>query len=203
VAAGVDQRAAVSEMRLQIREIQPQRMEASLRSLLAAVGQPDGREWRLERFQANHAASRVEMLALLARAPRDRVGSVSWQALISSGRVARTIVRRTSWNQLPDHALRLARTAANRALLDARRTGLSAEFLRWTWEADHEALDSHLIDRAAFDALSRGDLPAFLAHRAERLRTEVTAFLSHRAGVGEPLLFPVTSYYDDADTAGT
>ena len=82
-------------------------------------------------------------------------------------------------------------------------SGLSSEFLRWTWEADREALDSHLIDRAAFDALSRGDLPAFLAHRAERLRTEVTAFLSHRAGVGEPLLFPVTSYYDDAEPAGT
>lgn len=199
VATGVHQRAAVSAMRLQVRKIQPDSMADSLRSLLAAVGEPDGREWRLDRFHADHAASRVEILALLSRTPRDRVGPVSWQALLSSGaRVAREIVRSASWKDLPEPAQQLARTAANRALLDARHTGLSVEFLGWTWEADHEALDSHLIDRAAFAAL-RDDVPAFLAHRAERLRTEVTAFLAHRAGVGEPRLFPVTSYYDDGD----
>lgn len=196
-ATGVHQRAAVSAMRLQIREIRAESMEDSLRRLLKAVGEPDGREWRLEPFHANHAASRVEILALLSRAPRDRVGPVSWKALISSGeQVAREIVRSAAWKQLPEEAQQLARTSANRALLDARHTGLSVEFLGWTWEADREALDSHLIDPVALSAL-RDDLPAFLVHRAARLRTEVTAFLARRAGVGEPLLLPVTSYYDD------
>jgi hypothetical protein len=188
-------------MRLQVREIRAESMEDSLRRLLGAVGEPDSWEWRLEPFHANHAASRVEILALLSRAPRDRVGPVSWKALISSGaRVAREIVRSASWKELPEQAQRLARTAANRALLDARHTGLSVEFLSWTWEADREALDSHLIDQAAFTAL-RDDVPAFLAHRAERVRAEVMAFLARRSGVGEPVLLPVTSYYD-ADPPG-
>jgi hypothetical protein len=43
------------------------------------------------------------------------------------------------------------------------------------------------------------DIPAFLMYRAARLRTEVAAFLALRTGLGEPRLFPVTSYYDDID----
>jgi len=203
VATGVHQRAAVSAMRLQVREIRAESMEGSLRSLLAAVGEPVSREWSLEPFHANHAASRVELLTLLSRVPRDRAGPVSWQALISTGaRVAREIVRSASWKTLPEAVKVLARTAANRALLDARHTGLSVEFLSWTWGADHDALDSHLIDSTAFIALQR-DPPAFLAHRAARIRTEVAAFLAHRTGLGEPHLFPVTSYYDDLDPVGT
>jgi len=203
VATGVHQRAAVSAMRLQAREIRAENMEGSLRSLLAAVGEPISREWSLEPFHANHAASRVELLTLLSRAPPDRAGPVSWQALISTGaRVAREIVRSASWRMFPEPAAALARTAANRALLDARHTGLSVEFLSWTWDADHDALDSHLIDRTAFIALQR-DPPAFLAHRAARIRTEVAAFLAHRTGLGEPQLFPVTSYYDHLDPVGT
>jgi hypothetical protein len=52
-------------------------MEGSLRSLLAAVGEPVSREWSLDPFHANHAASRVELLALLSRVPRDRTGPVT------------------------------------------------------------------------------------------------------------------------------
>lgn len=199
VATGVHQRAAVSAMRRQVREIRAESMEGSLRSLLAALGEPVSREWSLDPFHANHAASRVELLALLSRVPRDRTGPVSWQALISTGaRVARKIVRSASWESFPEAAQVLARTAANRALLDARHTGLGAEFLSWTWDADREALESHLIDGPAFVALQK-DLPAFLMHRAARLRTEVAAFLALRTGLGEPRLFPVTSYYDDLD----
>jgi hypothetical protein len=202
VATGVHQRAAVSAMRLQVREIRAESMEGSLRSLLAAVGEPVSREWSLDPFHANHAASRVELLALLSRVPRDRTGPVSWQALVSTGaRVAREIVRSASWKSFPESAQILARTAANRALLDARHTGLSVEFLSWTWDADREALESHLIDGPAFVALQK-DIPAFLAHRAARLRAEVAAFLAHRTGLGEPRLFPVTSYYDDIDPVG-
>jgi hypothetical protein len=167
------------------------------------VGEPVGLEWSLDPFHANHAASRVELLTLLSRGPRDRVGPVSWQALLSTGaRVAREIVRSASWKTFPEATQVLARTAANRALLDARHTGLSVEFLSWTWAADRDALESHLIDDTAFVGL-QNDVPSFLTHRAARLRAEVAAFLAHRAGVGEPRLFPVTSYYDDVDPADT
>jgi hypothetical protein len=202
VSMGLHQRAAVSAMRRQVREIRADSMEGSLRSLLAAVGEPVSREWSIEPFHANDAASRVEILTMLARVPRDRSGPVSWQALVSTGvRVAREIVHSASWKSFPEAAQVLARTAANRALLDARHTGLSAEFLSWTWDADREALESHLIDGPAFVAL-QNDLPAFLMHRAARLRAEVAAFLAHRTGLGEPRLFPVTSYYDDVDPVG-
>lgn len=196
VATGVHQRAAVSAMRRQVREIQPEDMDGSLRRLLAAVGEPVSREWSLEKFHANHAASRVEILTLLSRIPRDRVGPVSWQALVSTGeRVAREIARSESWKSLSTGAKELARTAANRALLDARHSGLSVEFLSWSWEADREALESHLIDEPALTALEE-DIDGFLTHRAARLRTEVASFLAHRTGLGEPRLFPVASYYE-------
>lgn len=202
VATGVHQRAAVSAMRHQVREIRSASMEASLRSLLAAVGEPANSEWPLDPFHANHAASRVELLALLSRVPRDRSGPVTWQALVSSGaRVAREIVRSASWDDFDATTKKLARTAANRALLDARHTGLSGEFLRWTWDLDQEALESHLIDATGLAAL-RHDVPTFLRHRAARVRAEVTAFLSRRAGLDEPRIFAVESYYDDTTTVG-
>jgi hypothetical protein len=202
VATGVHQRAAVSAMRLQVREIRTISMEQSLASLLAAVGEPSATEWSLDPFHANHAASRVELLTLLSRGPRDRLGPVSWRALLSSGeRVAREIVRSTSWRDLDPPSQKLARTAANRALLDTRHTGLGGEFRKWTWASDRDALESHLIDETALDALQT-DLPAFLRYRAGRVRGEVSTFLSKQAGLGEPRLYPVSSYYDDIERQG-
>jgi len=197
VVGGVHQRAAVSAMRLQVRIIAGDE-EKSLRALLGTVGRPPAQEWSLDRFNASHAASKVELLTLLAREPRDRVGPVSWRALLSSGdRVAREIFRSSEWKGLDPASQMLARTAANRVLLDARHTGLSVELRRWTWEADSAALESHLIDEEGLAALrSEAGQPVFLRRRAARLRTEVAAFLSGRAGLDEPQLFPVDSYYD-------
>lgn len=200
VATGVHQRAAVSAMRHQVREIRPDQPEESLRALLAAVGEPSVREWSLDPFHAHHAASRVELLMLLSKKPRDRSGPISWQALLASGaRVAREIVRSTSWDDFDPEAKRLARTAANRVLLDARHTGLSVELRKWTWADDRAALESQLIDEAAREALDV-DPSAFLRYRAARIRTEVTTFLSNRAGLGEPVLLPVESYYDEGSS---
>jgi hypothetical protein len=199
VATAVHQRAAVSALRLQIREIKADDMTGSLTRLLAAVGEPKSSEWStLDPFHANHAASRVELLALLTRQPRDVTGNlVSFRALLSSGeRVAREILSVTKFEEGP--LRKLARTAANRALLDARHTNLAAEFKQWTWEHDREALESHLIDRDGFDALCRGDHAKLLEGRAARLRTLVSRFLSQRAGLGQPRLLPVQAYYDSA-----
>jgi hypothetical protein len=185
-------------MRLQVRDIVPDQMDRSLRRLLDSVGEPGRSDWSLEKFHANHAASRVELLALLAREPRDLDGPVSWRALVSNGqRVAREIVASPAWSGFDDESRALARTAANRALLDARHTGLRAELKTWQFDRDKDALESHLIDRASYDALIAGDDVVFLRQRAARLRTAVSAFLTQRAGLGEPRLRPVESYYDD------
>lgn len=198
VLSSVHQRAEVSAMRRQARQIVGGELEQSLQALLDAVGEPSVVDWTLERFHANHAASRVELLALLSLLPRDLVGAVSWRALVSDGqRVAREIIASPRWKTLDPSAQSLARTAANRALLDARHTGLRAEFQRWSWEKDAAALESHLIDKVGYDALVAGNDSTFLKHRAGQLRALVSTFLTHKAGLGQPRLRPVETYYED------
>jgi len=197
VATGVHQRAAVSEMRHQVRNIVEDEMEQSLKRLLDSVGEPARIDWSLNAFHAKHAASRVELLTLLALEPRDRTGLVSWRALVSDGqRVAREILASPAWKGLDEESRTLAKTAANRALLDARYTGLRAEFKTWRFDENQVALESHLIDRVAYDALMQGEEALFLRHRASQLRTKVSAFLTRRAGLGEPRLRPVDTYFE-------
>jgi len=201
VATGVHQRAAVSAMRFQVREIKKDEMSESLARLLGAVGAPTTFEWSLDPFHANHAASRVEILTLLSLEPRDPRGPVSWRALLSSGeRVAREIFRVDQF--AAGEGRTIARTAANRVLLDSRHSNLRAEIQRWTWERDHEALASHLIDEAGLRDLERNDIDGFLDRRSARIRMLVSSFVRRRAGLGEPLVLPVATYFD-RDRAGT
>jgi hypothetical protein len=194
VATGVHQRAAVSAMRLQVREIREGEMARSLESLLDAVGDPGSREWSLDPFHAAHAASRVEMIALLSRAPRDRMGPISWRALLSSGgRVAREVF---TIAELEGELRKLARTAANRVLLDSRPTHLVTELRSWSWARDRQALESHLIDEAGLHALQTNDRNAFFVQRGARIRALVSSLVSRRAGIGQPRILPVAAYYD-------
>lgn len=195
VATGVHQRAAVSAMRHQVRHLREDDLGGSLSRLLHAVAAPPAREWSLDPFHAGHAASRVEVLTLLARSPRDRVGPVSWRALLSSGeRVAREVFR---VDRFPGGATReLARTAANRVLLDARHSNLATVLRTWTQESDQGALESHLIDAGCLDALCDDDAPRFLELRASRLRSAVASFLAQRTRVDGPLVLPVEAYVE-------
>jgi hypothetical protein len=187
-------------MRLQVRTITADRMEESLSGLSKFVAEPQRVDWSLSRFHANHAASRVEILALLAHGPRDLNGPVSWRALLSDGqRVAREILASATWADLDKDAVGLARTAANRALLDARHTGLRSEFRRWNFERDRAAFESHLIDRTAYDALMQSDDVGFLRHRASLVRNAVSSFLTSTAGLGQPHVRPIETYLDDAE----
>lgn len=200
IATGVHHRGSVSAMRLQVREITDD-MQQSLNNLLRIVGEIPRLEWtQLDRFNTTHAASRVELLTLLNRIPRDRNGPIHWRVLLSAGeRIAREIVRSQVWRTLGDDAKRLARTAANRALLDTQHTGVATELSRWTWADDREALQSHLLDEAAFATLKAGDYSLFLKQRAALVKSAVSTFLAERAGLGEPVLFPVASYFEEKD----
>ena len=194
IATGVHQRAAVSAMRFQVRKIREDDITGSVTGLLEAVGEPTSREWSLDPFHANHAASRVELLALLSRGPRDLSGPVSWHALLSSGeRVAREIFRVDS---VDDELRKLARTAANRVLLDAAHSNLRTELRRWRWDRNRDAFESHLIDEAGCDLLQKGEAAEFLSRRGARVRAFVTSFVAQRAGLGQPLVLPVESYYE-------
>jgi hypothetical protein len=110
--------------------------------------------------------------------------------------VAREIIPSARWQQLGEEDKRLARSAANRALLDARHTGLRAEFRTWDPKDDREALASHLIDEDMWHDLVSDDSGSFLRRRAGRVQAFVSSFLSERAGLGAPRLRSVASYLD-------
>jgi hypothetical protein len=190
---------AVRQRTRDVNAIKEDDMTGSIGRLLDAVGESMSADWTLEPFHANHAASRVEMLALLSREPRDRAGPVSWRALLSSGaRVAREIFRVARVDE-GDRAL--ARTVANRVLLDTNHSNLQAELRRWTWAAQEDALQSHLIDAAGYDDLVAGNVASFLGRRGSRVRSLVTSLLERRAGLGEPRVLPVESYYEQESRA--
>lgn len=200
IATGVHQRAAVSAMRLQVREMRLGAPEDSLRSLLRSVGEPDDREWKLERFHANHAASRVELLALLALTPSTPLGAVSWRSLLTSGaRVAREVFALPT---LQGGDRDLGQTVANRVLLDSGHTGLAAKLRKWRWPDHRDAFESHLIDGDSLQALHAGRKLEFLQRRAARVRAHVTSFLTNRTGSEEPIVLPIRAYLDPEPEEG-
>jgi hypothetical protein len=89
---GTHQRAEVSRMRQQVRDIREGDEQGSLDRLMSRVGLPPPMSvWELETFNHNSARSRIEMLALLALGPRHPLGHISLRALGSGERIAREI----------------------------------------------------------------------------------------------------------------
>lgn len=202
VVTATHERAAVSKLRLQVRMIEGDSAESARDALLNLVGEPTRVDWSLQAFSSRSAASRVELLALLSLVPRHRDGDlVSWRALVSDGqRVAREIFPSSHWKKLGKDSRALAKSAANRALLDDRHTGLRAAFLEWDPVVHQGALASHLIDEHLWRKLKEDDAEAFLRLRATRVQTRVGDFLSSRAGLGEPVLRPTEAYLEEAPT---
>lgn len=208
VVTGVHERAAVSGFRHQVKLLKGESEQDDVDALLASVGEPVRVDWTLRPFHVRNAASRTELLALLSLGPRDRNAPVSWRALVSGGqRVAREIVASPEWKGLAPDDASLARTAANRALLDTSGTGLKAELRRWNPSTDAESLESHLIDAAMWHDLNEGRIAEFLQRRATRVQSLVSAFLTARAGIGAPRLAAVDRYaeteadLDEADAS--
>ena len=92
---------------------------------------------------------------------------------------------------------RLLRSIANRALLDARPTGLESELRAWDSPDDALALRSHLIGPEAFAALRARDFDAFLRLRAAAIEEHVARFLESRARWNGPVVRPHRYYSDD------
>lgn len=165
---------------------------SSITRLFGALGEPGMGEWKLGPFHENRAGTRIEILAMVERGPRDIDGIVSWRALRDGGPMGREVFRRSA---MRDRSLReLAGTAANRVLLDNARI----ELRRWDPRRDREAFESHLIDEESASDLRHNRAERFLDRRASRLRALVSAFLSRRAGFGAPRLLPVEAYYEEA-----
>lgn len=199
VATGVHQRAEVSKMREQVRAIEGADPQTSLDRLFAHVRGSEPTTWSLERFNLKNARSRVEVLSLLARSPRDRNGHVSLTALVSNGRIAREVFAPRHLSGLDEEVVTLARTAANRVLLDALHTDLQSELAHWDPDEDGEALASHLIDPESFDALRSRDVGTFLRRRRLALLENVQSFVNDHAAWTAPVLRPRKSYFDEEE----
>lgn len=196
IATGAHQRAEVSRMREQVRDIKIGEEQASLRRLLRKVGKSKDSEWVLKRFNSKSAHSRIEILSLLSLDPQDRFGTIQHSELFGAGRLAREIFRSQDWKTHNEEVRALARTAANRVLLVSEHTGLRKELCGWDWLEDESALRSHLIDKEGFQLLSRQDVSGFLERRAEAVKVAVRKFLDTRADWDAPDIHPLHTYYE-------
>ncbi|MBK8212886.1 MAG: DUF262 domain-containing protein [Myxococcales bacterium] len=196
IVTGTHERAAVSLLRWQVQAIGDDERD-SLDALVAKVGERREASWELRPFHARSAASRVELLVLLEKGPRDHDGPVHLRSLIGLGeRVAREIVRSSEWDRLDPDARALAKTAANRVLLDWRHSGLGGVLRKLRWSRDRAMLESHLLDEVALQMLKEKDYQALLRHRGARLRADVASFLNARAGYDEPVWRPIEHYVE-------
>lgn len=213
---GAHQRAAVSKMREQVRDIRDDEDEStSLDRLLARVEDRPVTSWKLEPFHSRSARSRIETLALLARHPRDRWGFVVPGELVSGndvsdddhvgesssqGRIAREVFASRDLQGLAGNDLELAKTAANRVVLGGVHTGLQSEIRSWVGPEHASLRASHLIDDETFAALTRKDVGTFLRRRAEAVRGAVERFTTVRAAWDEPDLKPLELYFDPEES---
>ncbi len=196
IVTGAHQRAAVSAMREQVRDIKPDEEQKSLNRLLARVNSPAAHRWKLGKFHLKSAHGRIETLALLAQRPRDRYGIVRLGELVSGGRIAREIFPARVWSSFDATGQRLAKTAANRVLLGSAHTGLNTEISRWSWDRDQEALKSHLMDERSFEFLCRSEADAFLQRREEAVVAATERMIAERAAWEEPVLRPLSAYFE-------
>ncbi len=192
--SGTHQRAEVSNMRHQLKDIKPGKEQASLSRLLSRVGPEPKELWLLKNFDLRSARSRIETLALRSLYPKDQFGTIRLEELMSSGRIAREIFR--SKDSLSPETTSLLRTAANRVLLNSSHTGLVNELKTWSWEEDQEALLSHLIDEDQFARLQENRIKEFLQTRKTAVESLVANFFSTRAAWNEPDLRPVEAYLE-------
>jgi Protein of unknown function DUF262 len=192
-ATGAHQRAEVSKMREQVRDIDADE-QTSLDKLLSRVpGEPAPR-WELKSFDSRSARSRIETLALLSCRPRDLLGEVSIGEV--EGRLAREVFSSNDWDGLSESDKELARTAANRVILDDVHWGLHTHLREWDPKKDLDKLATHLIDGEAFGHLLRRDIGAFLRRRAEAVRGCVETFLRACCAWNEPQLRLLDAYVD-------
>ncbi len=194
VQTGAHQRAEVSKMRHQVRDIQPDDVSDSLDRLLSRIKRPLATSWELKPFNLKSAHSRIEVLALLEQKPEDKLGRVTVADLLATGRVAREILRTPDLVNLNDSARELARTAANRVLLGGVHTGLKSEIERWSWPASESLLSSHLIGQSSAEAFHTGQFGNFLTIRGQEVESAVSDLLEKRSAWESPDTRPASFY---------
>lgn len=195
-STGAHQRSAVSKMREQVSAVVTGDLAGSLQRLRVHVSAPRPGVWHLQPFNSKSAVSRIETLALLSLRPSSPSGEMSLLAMDSEDRIAKEVFASPDWAGLEDADKMLAKSAANRVLLDEGHTGLHAELRAWT---DLATLATHLIDAETLEALKERDIPAFLRRRGDQVARLVRNFLDDKVGHARPNLLPEGAYLEDHD----
>ncbi len=147
---------------------------ASVRSLLAEVGQRPTEDPALRPYRFRFARTKLQLIALGSLRPRDIQTGDSLDVARLCEQPEGPARRLSSTNSIPE-----AEGLANR-ILQARhgKTSLRRQLVQCE---DEDILRSHLISSAAARALHQGDLARFLRHRELDLRVHVQRFLDDRA----------------------
>jgi hypothetical protein len=204
-ATAVHHRAELSGMRAQLRVIENDESD-SLTRLIDQIGNYEPSPWRLSKFNGQSAHSRIETLALLSLGPLSmpegnvlalRPHVIDSRVLATQNRVAREIFASRDWSGLDEAGVALARSGANRILLEEGHTGLQNQLRRLDPTNDVAILDSHLIDAEAFASLKQRDVIGFLQRRGRALEVAVKQFLEIKSGPDEPVrLAPLSDYLE-------
>jgi hypothetical protein len=151
----------------------------------------------LDTFNSKNARSRIETLALLSLGPENTYGTISANTMLESGRIAREIWSTRDQKPLEGPTKDLARSAANRVILDSRHTGLYPEME--SWPNDSPIWQTHLVSKDAQNALRNHDVSTFLQVRSHDLQKYLMTFLEQKCLFNEPIVFPAMA--EDADLA--
>lgn len=201
ILTGAHNKTRISSIRSQLRLIQGADPETDLSALEQSLSAPPRVDWSLRKYVGASAHTRVELLVLLGRGPRDTLdGRVSWRAVVAaSGRVTTELLRAADLDALPDADRRLARTIANRVILDADGGAAWPVLRAWRAPSEADVLHSHFLDADLLAARADGAPPpaGILQRRAEAIQLAVTQFVSANAGLGEPTIRDTSAYFAD------
>jgi hypothetical protein len=144
----------------------------------------------------------LEGLTLLDQEPRrlpllpgeSDGGLATVHELLEGERLAPEIHRLPSLKE--ESTRKRGKTAANRILLNGRFSGLGSLLEKLDPERHAALLQSHVLDARMLTALREGNPDLFLQLRGDALMKLVIAFLTKRAGIGEPIMAPMSAYLD-------
>ncbi|MEM6290478.1 MAG: DUF262 domain-containing protein [Myxococcota bacterium] len=187
-----DDTSNISSIRKQLGCLVAGDPEGSVDRLVALVPVEAPTAWTLKAFRGDAGRSRIEMLALLDKNPRDEFGILSLRAVVSGESIAKRVFAKSKGDG------NMVSTVANRILLESGST-TQKQVVAWNGVDRGEILQSHVISGEAFCALRDGKREKFWELRARDVERVVLDFVRKKCGFGQPIVRPL-SYYRKAST---
>lgn len=176
VAGTVARSTSVAAVRDAVGAVDAGGPQAAARALLRNIPRAIRFVPDLEKVHLNHAATKINLLGLLARGPRDLISGqpLDLATVFEHGNPVRGIVT--------DRAMPLAKSFANRAVVGPLGMGRSVRSA--LANAPGEIAYSHLVDDQAQSLLASGDVAGFLDRRAPQVIEAIATHVSTMAEWG-------------------